>query len=94
MIPRAGRDLVPSGAAREEVEPPQPKSGKSTVFSIKLLARVPHLVGVYESNAQRITCQVEERLAASGYLALVKPNVSELKGDDITNPETVAPVVV
>lgn len=29
--------------------------------------------GVHESNAQRITCRVEERLAASGLLDVVKP---------------------
>ena len=50
--------------------------------------------GVHESNAQRITCRVEERLTASGYLALVKPSGSELKGDEVSTPEPSAPPVV
>lgn len=50
--------------------------------------------GVHESNAQRTMCRVEERLATSGYLALVKPCVSGLKGVEIPTPETSAPVVV
>jgi len=29
--------------------------------------------GVHESSAQRITCRVEDRLAATGFLELVKP---------------------
>ncbi|WP_298607498.1 transposase family protein [uncultured Thiothrix sp.] len=42
--------------------------------------------GVHESNAQRITCHVEERLAASGYLDLVKPSVSHDKGVGADDP--------
>ena len=50
--------------------------------------------GVHESNAQRITCRVEERLAASGYLDLVKPSESPAKGVEAEAPETIESVVV
>ena len=50
-------------------------------------------VGVHESNAQRITCRVEERLAASGYLDLVKPS-ERPKGVEAEAPETIESVVV
>lgn len=50
--------------------------------------------GVHESNAQRITCRVEERLAASGYLALVKPRVSRLKEGEVPQAESLAPSAV
>lgn len=50
--------------------------------------------GVHESNAQRITCRVEERLAASGYLALVKPRVSGLKEGEVPPAESLAPSAV
>ena len=50
--------------------------------------------GVHESNAQRITCRVEERLAASGYLDLVKRSASAAKAVEKEVPVTVEPVVV
>ena len=53
--------------------------------------------GVHESNAQRITCRVEERLAASGLLALVKPpphTPTEEEGTDSTAAPTEPRVVL